>query len=82
MGSLILTEPLIYENRWKSGKDEGDVLKGLHDAMEKPKSPKSYEYTRVRLFVHQWDSEWQIDAMSYLRKCAWRLLRVCAQIER
>lgn len=65
---------LIFSRRWQSGQDERWVFPGVREAMEKPKPPHSYRYTRIRMFINEWDRAWATRAMSYIRKCAFRLL--------
>lgn len=65
----------IFSRRWKSGRDESWSLKGILEAMEKPKSPRSYRYTRIRMFMHEWDQNWYIRGKAQIRECAFRLLK-------
>ena len=64
---------LAYENRWKTGRDERGILTGVREAMEKPPSPKSYQYTRVRTLICSYDDRWRRD--KYIEKCALRLVK-------
>lgn len=63
---------LAYKVRWQTGQDESDVITELHDALEKPRNTNSYQYTRLRVLVHQWDTRWTGNLL--VRQCAMRLV--------
>ncbi len=63
----------------KEGRDPKEIVKGVREGLERPTSPKSAEYARMRAFFHLWDEKWRLNSMHFVKNAVFRLVKLNPQ---
>ena len=61
--------------KFQKGQNVNEITKGVAEALERPRSPKSYQYARMRAIFTLWNTEYQQRHWSHLRKAAMRMAK-------